>query len=94
MSYLQLLLGLLLVSNLVLLALAALLLQRRFDSSSQVDVLAELASHTETLQQSLSGQFSSATADMAQRLERTKGDLLQQVSDRLGEGLCLLGNVV
>ena len=94
MSYLPLLLGLLLLSNLLLLVLAALLFQRRFDSSSQVNVLTNLVSQTETLQQALSGQFSAATADMAQRLEQTKGDLRQQVSDRLGEGFALIRGAV
>jgi len=94
LSYLPLLLGLLLLSNLLLLVLAALLFQRRFDSSSQVNVLTNLVSQTETLQQALSGQFSAATADMAQRLEQTKGDLRQQVSDRLGEGFALIRGAV
>jgi DNA recombination protein RmuC len=38
------------------------------------------------LRESLSQSFGTATADMAMRLESTKGDLRQQVSDRLGEG--------
>src|SRR5438309_1324944 len=38
------------------------------------------------LQQVLTQQFSAATADMASRLEQTKGDLRQEVSDRLNGG--------
>ena len=38
------------------------------------------------LQQALGQQFSSATAELASRLEQTKGDLRQAVSDRLNGG--------
>jgi DNA recombination protein RmuC len=81
-----LLLGILLLSNLVLLVLAALLYQRFRRSSSQAEALTQLASQAESLHQTLSRQFAASTADMATRLEQTKGDLRQQVADRLGEG--------
>jgi DNA recombination protein RmuC len=46
------------------------------------------------MQQALSGQLSAASADMAARLEQTKGDLRQQVSDRLGEGFLAIQSAV
>jgi DNA recombination protein RmuC len=45
-----------------------------------------LADRTDGLQKALTQQFASATADIASRLERTRGDMRQQVADRLGEG--------
>ncbi|MGH9513221.1 MAG: DNA recombination protein RmuC [Terriglobales bacterium] len=81
-----LLLGFLLVSNLVLLVLAVLLYQRFTRSTGQAGALAQLASQAESLHQTLSKQFAASTADMAMRLEQTKGDLRQQVADRLGDG--------
>ena len=71
--------------NLVL-TILLLLLQKKFNHSSQLEAINELTADTKSLQQSLSGQFAAATADMAQRLEQTKGDLRQQVTDRLGDG--------
>jgi len=79
------LLGLIVILNLVLLA-AVFLLHKRLGNSAQTDALTRLTSDSQTLQQTLSSQFASATADMAQRLEQTKGDLRQQVADRLGDG--------
>jgi DNA recombination protein RmuC len=55
-------------------------------SASQADGFKSLAERTDGLQHALTQQFSSASADMASRLEQTKGDLRQQVSDRLSEG--------
>jgi DNA recombination protein RmuC len=81
-----LLLGFLLVSNLVLLVLAVLLYQRFARGTGQVEALTQLASQAESLHQTLSKQFAASTADMATRLEQTKGDLRQQVADRLGDG--------
>src|SRR5437588_1669132 len=80
-----LLLGGILVLNVVLLWVTIRVFRSaRF--SSQVDEIAELAKQTESLHQSLSQRFSTATADMAMRLEQTKGDLRQQVADRLEQG--------
>jgi DNA recombination protein RmuC len=80
-----LLLGGILVLNVVLLwVIIRVFRSARF--SSQVDEIAELAKQTESLHQSLSQRFSTATADMAMRLEQTKGDLRQQVADRLEQG--------
>jgi DNA recombination protein RmuC len=86
LAFLPFLLGLIVVLNLVLLVLVLRGFQRWFGNSSQVEAFTRLASQSEALQQALSGQFSAATADMAQRLEQTKGDLRQQVADRLGDG--------
>jgi len=77
------LLGLLLGVALVLL-LGFLLYQR--SASSQAAVIKRLVEQSEGLQKTLTQQFAAATADMASRLEQTKGDLRQQVSDRLGDG--------
>jgi len=81
---------LLIVLEVVILVLLALLFQRRFGGSSQLEALTRLTSQTEAL----SGQFSATIGDMAQRLEQTKGDLRQQVADRLGEGFTLMRNAV
>ncbi|MGH9501163.1 MAG: DNA recombination protein RmuC [Terriglobales bacterium] len=80
----------LIILEVVILVLLALLFQRRFGSSLQVEALKRLISQTEAL----SGQFSATIGDMAQRLEQTKGDLRQQVADRLGEGFNLMRNAV
>jgi len=88
------LLGLVLAVNLVLLILVILLVQRRFGSSAQAQELTRLASQSESLQQALTGQFAGATADMAARLEQTKGDLRQQVADRLGDGFSAIQTTV
>lgn len=79
-----LLLGLV-VLNVVVLALL-LLLQKKVNHSSQLEAINELAANSQALHQNLFQQFAAATADMAQRLEQTKGDLRQQVTDRLGDG--------
>ncbi len=83
MSSLALILGLLLLASLVLM-LWLLLYQR--SRPSQVAGIKELVDRSESLQQALTQQFSAATADMASRLEQTKGDLRQQVADRLSDG--------
>jgi len=81
---------LLIVLDLAILILLALLFQRRFGGSLQLEALTRLASQAEAL----SGQFSATNVDMAQRLEQTKGDLRQQVADRLGEGFTLMRSAV
>jgi DNA recombination protein RmuC len=62
-----------------------LLLYRR-SGSSQVAELKQVVEQSARFQQAVTQQLSAATADMASRLERTKGDLRQQVSDRLADG--------
>ena len=83
MAILPLFLGLLLVLNVVLM-LWLLLYQR--SGASQAAGIKRLVEQSEGLQQALTQQFSTATADMASRLEQTKGDLRQQVADRLADG--------
>ncbi len=74
-----------LVGTLVLLGFSLVLL-RRSSAAAQVDVKAEVTGQIESLNSSLGQKFSAATADMASRLEQTKGDLRQQVTDRIQQG--------
>src|SRR5438309_10048873 len=74
-----------LAGTLTLLGFSALLL-RRISSSSQVDVKAEVAGQLERFNTALGRQISISTADMATRLEQTKGDLRQEVRDRIQQG--------
>src|SRR6267142_4255990 len=74
-----------LAGTLVLLGFSIVLL-RRTSASAQVDVKTEVAAQIESLNASLGQKFSAATADMASRLEQTKGDLRQQVTDRIQQG--------
>lgn len=83
MATLPLLFGLLLAFNLVL---VLWLVVHQRSASSQAPGTKELLERSEGLHQALAGQFSAATADMATRLEQTKGDLRQQIADRLTGG--------
>jgi len=74
-----------LVGTLVLLGFSAALL-RRVSAASQVDVKAEVAGALERFNTELGQKISISTADMASRLEQTKGDLRQQVTDRIQQG--------
>jgi len=74
-----------LVGTLALLGFSALLL-RRVSGASQVDVKAEVAGQLERFNTALGQKISISTADMATRLEQTKGDLRQQVTDRIQQG--------
>src|SRR6267142_1884054 len=74
-----------LAGTLVLIGVSLVLL-RRSSPSAQVDVKTEVAAQIESLNASLGQKFSAATADMASRLEQTKGDLRQQVTDRIQQG--------
>ena len=84
---------LLLGLSLVLLVLVAALVRRTF-VRSQNPILAELVRESVNLRESLSQRFTLATADMATRLESTKGDLRQEVMDRLTEGFNEIRNSV
>ncbi len=86
MTYVAFLLGLILVLQLVLLVLSVVWFQRRFSYSPQLEALKQLAERSAALNQTLSAQFASATADTAMRLEQTKGAIGLQVTDRLGDG--------
>ena len=82
-----------LVGTLVLLGFSALLL-RRVSAASQVDVKADVAGALESLGTTLGQKISVSTADMASRLEQTKGDLRQQVTDRIQQGFSEIRNSV
>jgi DNA recombination protein RmuC len=71
--------------DLVLLALVIALL-RRASGSSTAPELAQLARESALLREALSHQFTSVSGEMAARLESTKGDLRQAVTDRLTQG--------
>src|SRR5438093_2954591 len=88
-----LLLGVVVVLNLILLGLLLGLI-RRITSSSQTTELQVLANESVALRESLAQKFSAATADMAMRLESTKGDLREGVTDRLAEGFKEIRNSV
>jgi len=60
-------------------------LQRNFNNSLLTEAIKRVTVSGEPLQ-NLSQQLASATADMAQRLEQTKGDLRQGMADRLIQG--------
>jgi DNA recombination protein RmuC len=70
--------------NLVLLVVILAILSRAQSSNS--GPLAQLSSRIGTLDLSISEQLRAATADMAGRLEGAKGDLRQEVADRLAKG--------
>ena len=74
-----------LVGILVVLGVSAVLL-RRVPAASQVDVKAEVTGALESLNSTLGQKINVSTADMASRLEQTKGDLRQQVADRIQQG--------
>src|SRR6266849_3033399 len=74
-----------LVGTLVLLGFSVVLL-RRVSGAAQVDVKAEVAGQLERFNTTLGQKISVSTADMATRLEQTKGDLRQQVTDRIQQG--------
>lgn len=87
------LLVVLVVLNLVLLVLGAALFWH-LKSSSQASDIKQLTEMYTKVHESLSQRFSAATADMATRLEKTKGDLRQEVTDRLSEGFQRIGGAV
>src|ERR1700691_6324189 len=74
-----------LVGILILLGFLAVLL-RRVLAAAQVDVKAEVAGQLERFNTALGQKISVSTADMATRLEQTKGDLRQQATDRIQQG--------
>jgi DNA recombination protein RmuC len=81
-----LLLVVVLLGTLVLLGVSAVLL-RRVSAAAQTNGNAEVVGQQiEGLNAALGQKFSAATADMASRLEQTKGDLRQQVTDRIQQG--------
>ena len=87
MATLPLLLGLIIV---LLVVLLLWVLVHQWSRHPQDSGIKGLVDRSEALQKALTQQFASATADIASRLERTRGDMRQQVSDRLGEGFTQL----
>jgi len=79
---------LLVLTFLVALAAAAgvFLIWRQLGPASGVQVLTGFAARCDALDRSLSQKLATSQADMAGRLEQVKGDLRQQVSDRLESG--------
>jgi DNA recombination protein RmuC len=80
-----------LIVTLVLLNLGVLgaliaLLRKAFQPSVAPETLAQLSTQLSKIDVSISQGLRSSTADMAARLEGTKGDLRQQVTDRLARG--------
>src|ERR1700680_3348584 len=78
-------LGILVVVNVVLLVLLVAIF-RRTTGSSQTPEIMDLARQTALLHKALGKNFNDATVNMATRLESTKGDLRQGVTDRLTQG--------
>jgi DNA recombination protein RmuC len=76
----------LVVLNLGLLGGLIALLRKAFQPSVNSETLAQLAAQLNKIDLSISQGLRSVTTEMAGRLESTKGDLRQQVSDRLAEG--------
>jgi DNA recombination protein RmuC len=74
------------ILNLAMLVLLVVLLQRLAAAQGAGNSLAQLVARLDGLERGLSQLFSTSAADMASRLEQTKGDLRQQVTDRLSQG--------
>lgn len=88
-----LLLGFVVVLVLILLGIGTGILWR-LKNIPQTDEIAALAAQYTKVHESLSQKFTAATADMAMRLEQTKGDLRQEVTDRLSDGFTKIGGSV
>jgi DNA recombination protein RmuC len=71
--------------NLVLLVVVLIALNRVRQASGP-EHLTQLSAQIGSVDQSISEQLRAASADMAGRLESTKGDLRQEVADRLAKG--------
>jgi DNA recombination protein RmuC len=88
-----LLLGMVVVLSLILLGVGVGIFWR-LKNIPQTNEIATLASQYTKVHESLSQRFTAATADMAMRLEQTKGDLRQEVTDRLSDGFTKIGGAV
>ena len=75
-----------LLGTLVLIGVSAVLLRRISGLAQTHGNGPVVGQQIEGLNTSLAQKFSAATADMASRLEQTKGDLRQQVTDRIQQG--------
>ena len=76
----------LLILNLVLTAILFLTFQKAAKSALTRDSLEHLSSQIGVVDVSISERLRSANADLAARLEGAKGDLRQEVADRLAKG--------
>lgn len=72
--------------NVGILAALFIVLSRVSRSGSSVTALEQLSTRLHAFELNLSQQYISATADLSTRLEQTKGDLRQEVTDRIGSG--------
>jgi DNA recombination protein RmuC len=79
------------VAGLVVIAGFAILLIRAHASANSVDRLVE---RFDAVGRDLEAKFAQATADMAERLSATKGDLRQETADRIAQGFLALKNEV
>jgi DNA recombination protein RmuC len=80
------LLSLLLFLNAGLIFLLIRTLKHQVSNAKQLADLQGILGRSESSQESLGRQFSSVSHEMTSRLEQTRGDIRQQVSDRLSEG--------
>jgi DNA recombination protein RmuC len=80
------LLLLVLAVNLAVLVLLLFLLRRTEQSADPTAAVATIGTSMQSLERALSQSFAKATADMAQRLEQTKGDLRLDVTEKLTAG--------
>ena len=76
-------------TGLVAIAAIAILLVRSNAGANSFDRLVE---QLEVVARDLDGKFARATADMAERLSDTKGDLRQETADRIAQGFLALKN--
>jgi DNA recombination protein RmuC len=79
------------VTGLVAIAAIAVLLVRSYAGANSFD---RLVTQLEVVGRDLDGKFVRATADMAERLSDTKGDLRQETADRIAQGFLALKNDV
>lgn len=79
---------------LVLLNVVLLVFVLRRRGGADDDRLAQFAAQLEARDQTLAQNFASATADMASRLEQTKGDLRLHLADRMTQGFTEIRSAV
>jgi DNA recombination protein RmuC len=72
--------------NIGLLVLLVAVLKRQMSGARQVSELKEVVQKLEPSQEFLARQFTAASHEITSRLEQTRGDMRQQVADRLSEG--------
>src|SRR5215472_2592643 len=77
------------VTGLIAIAGIAILLVRSYAGANSFD---RLVKQLEVVARDLDGKFVRATADMAERLSDTKGDLRQETADRIAQGFLALKN--